>query len=74
MSTNHSVWAVALEDRDLSRAAAERYFMLQAADAVPETRRAAAVLRQLFGRLRSIGGRRRFAEHDAQPCQPTMAS
>ena len=74
MLTTTNLWAATLEDRDLSRAAAERYYMLHAADAVPETHRAAAVLSRLFGRLRSIGGRRRFAEHDAQPCQPTMAS
>ena len=31
MFTTTNLWAATLEDRDLSRAAAERYFMLQAA-------------------------------------------
>ena len=36
ISTNS--WAPTLEGRDLSHAAAERYLMLQAAGAVPDTR------------------------------------
>ena len=74
MLTTTNLWVAAFEDRDLSRVAAERYLMLQAADGVPETRRAAGGLSNLFGTLRSIGDRRRLAENEAQPCQPTMAS
>jgi hypothetical protein len=75
MLTTTNLWVAAFEDRDLSRVAAERYLMLHAADGVPETRWAAGGrLSNLFGRLRSIGDRRRLAEIEAQPCQPTMAS
>ena len=74
MFTNTNLWTPTLEDRDLSRAAAERYFMLQAAGAVPEPRRAGGGLGKLFRRLIAIGAQRRLAENKAQPYQPTMGS
>ena len=69
-----NLWAAAREDRDLSRAAAERSFMLQAVDAASESHGAAVVLGQLFCRLTSVRKRSRLADSDAQAYQRTMGA
>jgi len=55
-TTTH--WPAALEDRDLSRAAAEHHAMLQAADVAVPPPSAATVLGRLFCGLRPVPRRR----------------
>lgn len=57
MFTNYP-WVATIEDRDLSRAAAERYLMLQAAKGTHAPDRGAAMLDKLFRRLASSAQRR----------------